>query len=87
MSFLNLEAEQPFYLILKVKDMKIIQLVKPKMNMSISVDQDMVSCYGGKHHKKLTQFLTNYNVTTNLQFEAVFDNDKKLLEIVKEQEI
>ena len=87
MSFLNLEAEQPFYLILKVKDMKIIQLVKPKMDMSISVSQDMVNCYGGKHHKKLTQFLTNYSVTTSLQFEAVFDKDKKMLEIIKEQKI
>ena len=47
----------------------------------------MVSCYGGKRHKKLTQFLTNYSVTTSLQFEAVFDKDKKMLEIIKEQKI
>lgn len=84
MSFLNLEAEQPFYLILKIKDMKIIQLVKPKIDMNINIGQDMTSCYGEKHHKKLTQFLTNYNVTTSLQFEAVFDKDKKILEIIKE---
>lgn len=84
MSFLNLEAEQPFYLILKIKDMKIIQLVKPKIDMNINIGQDMVSCYGGK---QLTQFLTNYSVTTDLQFEAVFDKDKKILEIIKEQEI
>ena len=86
-SFLDLEAGEPFYLITKFKDMKITQLVKPTMNMSIEINSDNCEIRGGKHNSVLTQFCCGYNVMTHLQFQAVFDKDKKMLKIEKELKI
>ena len=82
LSALDLTAQEPFYLKIKV-DMNgsscyITQLVQPRMDMSIEFISDTVDCYDGLGNK-VYEFTRNNRLTTNLSFEAVVTDTHKNL--------
>lgn len=82
LSALDLTAQEPFYLKIKV-DMNgspcyITQLVRPRMDMSMEFSSDTVDCYG-RFGEKLTTFTRSNSLTTNLSFEAVVTDTHKNL--------
>ena len=82
LSALDLTAQEPFYLKIKV-DMNgspcyITQLVRPRMDMSMEFSNDTVECYG-RFGEKLTTFTRSNSLTTNLSFEAVVTDTHKNL--------
>ena len=82
LSALDLTAQEPFYLKIKV-DMNgspcyITQLVRPRMDMPMEFSSDTVDCYG-RFGEKLTTFTRSNSLTTNLSFEAVVTDTHKNL--------
>ena len=82
LSALDLTAQEPFYLKIKV-DMNgspcyITQLVQPRMDMSIEFISDTVDYYDGLGNK-VYEFTRNNRLTTNLSFEAVVTDTHKNL--------
>ena len=82
LSALDLTAQEPFYLKIKV-DMNgspcyITQLVRPRMDMSMEFSSDTVDCYDGLGNK-VYEFTRNNRLTTNLSFEAVVTDTHKNL--------
>lgn len=82
LSSLDLTAQEPFYLKIKV-DMNgspcyITQLVRPRVDMSMEFGSDTVDCYG-RFGEKLTTFTRSNSLTTNLSFEAVVTDTHKNL--------
>ena len=82
LSALDLAAQEPFYLKIKV-DMNgsscyITQLVRPKRNMSMEVSSETVECRDGIGNI-VTTFTKNRSLITNLSFEAVVTDTHKNL--------
>lgn len=84
MSALDFNDREPFYLKIRYGDMTITQLVRPCFNdITLDYSSDTVDVVG-RWGKSICRYTTNYNLKTNISFEAVLDNEGHLCTLVKE---
>ena len=88
LSALDLTAQEPFYLKIKV-DMNgspcyITQLVRPRMSdISMEFNSDSVEYRGWRGNNKLATYIRSHGLITNLSFEAVVSDTHKNLCVIE----